>query len=64
MTDTERLDWLENYLSGGCLETCFEMDGGIHATFSRVGDPAETVLRERNDFRSCIDEMVKLEKGL
>jgi hypothetical protein len=48
----------EDYLLTGCLDTCFEIDGGIHATFSSPGDEP-IVFRDRNNLREVLTEMMK-----
>lgn len=52
--DSERMDWLEDAVSGGHVESAFEMDGGVHLTVCIVGDePLE--IREKNTLREAID---------
>jgi hypothetical protein len=52
--DKARLDWLEDAVSGGHIESAFEMDGGVHLTVCMAGDePLE--LRDKNSLREAID---------
>lgn len=57
-TDVELLCWLEDFLLTGCLETGFEMDGGIYATFRSPGDePVE--FRDHDNFRLILTKMYR-----
>lgn len=56
--DTQLLDWLDDFLKGGCFESCFEIDGGIHATFSPLGEQ-ELQLRDQNDLRQILRQVSK-----
>lgn len=53
--DKVRLDWMEEFIQTGVIETAFEMDGGIHLTLSTVGDHEEKAYREQNCLREAID---------
>lgn len=55
-SDTELLDWLEDFLLGGCVDACFELDGGVHATFSEMGSEPIT-FREKNCLRDILQEV-------
>ncbi len=52
--DKLRLDWLEDAVSGGYVESAFEVDGGVHLTVCMAGDPP-LELREKNSIREAID---------
>lgn len=59
--DMKLLDWLEDFLKGGHIESCFEMDGGIHILLSPVGGP-QVAYRDQNTFREAITRHMELEK--
>lgn len=55
-TDGARVDWMEQFIETGVIETAFELDGGIHLTLSAVGDKKEVAFREQNSLREAIDK--------
>jgi hypothetical protein len=58
LTDTQLLDWLEDFLQGGCFEACFEMDGGINAKFSPIGEQ-ELSFRDQDTLRDILQRVAK-----
>ena len=56
--DEKRIDWIENAILSGLLSSCFEMDGGIHVTLDRPGEPS-VAERERSTFRDAIDSLME-----
>lgn len=57
-TDTQLLDWLEDFLKGGCIEACFEIDGGVNARFSPLGEQ-ELIFRDQVSFRHVLQRIAK-----
>lgn len=57
--DTKRMDWLEDFIQGGVVDTGFECDGGIYLTLSKPGDKEPAELREQNGLREALDEVIK-----
>ena len=52
--DSDRLDWLDQFIQCGCADFGFELDGGVYLQLNSPG--AETVnIREANDARAAID---------
>lgn len=60
--DTQLLDWLEDYLKGGCLDACFEMEGGVSVTFSEMGDREPTTFRDHDSFRLALRKMINRDR--
>lgn len=58
LTDTQLLDWLEDFLKGGCFEACFELDGGINAKFSPLGEQ-ELIFRDQDTLRHVLCRVAK-----
>lgn len=53
--DKDRMDWMEQFITGGLIETAFEVDGGIHLTLSPVGGEV-VAYRDKNCLRQAVDE--------
>ena len=53
--DHPRIEWIEQFIETGVLESSFELDGGVHLTLSSVGDSEEVAYRNKNSFREAVD---------
>lgn len=58
ITDWLRLDFLEGFVQEAYVESCFEMDGGVHLTISRPSQSAEAY-RHKDTLRDALDCAIK-----
>ncbi len=58
ITDWLRLDFLEGFVQEAHVESCFEMDGGVHLTISRPSHSAEAY-RNKDTLRDALDCAIK-----
>lgn len=57
--DQARIEALEDWCLGGCVDMGVEIDGGVYITVSMIGGP-HIELREQNCIRDAIDAARKL----
>lgn len=58
ITDWLRLDFLEGFVREAHVESCFEIDGGVHLTISRPSQSAEAY-RHKDTLRDALDCAIK-----
>ncbi len=58
ITDWLRLDFLEGFVQEAHVESCFEMDGGVHLTISRPSQSAEAY-HHKDTLRDALDCAIK-----
>ena len=58
ITDWLRLDFLEGFVQEAHVESCFEMDGGVHLTIERPSSSAEAHCN-KDTLRDAIDDAIK-----
>lgn len=56
--DDFRFDWLQDAAEEGCVTMCFDIDGGVHATFERI-DGKTFAARNAETIREAIDQLKK-----
>ena len=53
-TDKQILDWIDEFVNTGVIESAFEIDGGVHVTLSNFAEMKEVAYRDQNSFRAGV----------